>query len=115
MKIHQFLCLAAALLFTITSCKKDNNSANNPNNSSSSKNPVRIQQGIDPDLTNDTVYLISYVDTNHITSIIDSVNNDTLTITTTANGSPLTVNETYGFSASYTYGDNGILQQLDYI
>jgi hypothetical protein len=113
MKGSLSLIICVTLLVSISACKKENNS-NNSNPNTSGGLVLRIQQGTDPDITNDTVYLISYTDTTHITSIVDSVNQDTLTITTTSNGSPLTVHETYGYSASYTYDGNGVLLQLDY-
>jgi hypothetical protein len=113
MKNALALILSMILMVTIISCKKENNAAN-PNPSNAPGNLVRIQQGTDPDITNDTVYLISYVDSSHISSIVDSVNQDTFLITTTATGDPLTVKETYGFAASYTYDGSGVIQQIDY-
>lgn len=111
-------CLSLLVLVSmvfIYSCKKENNSNNGNGSHNSGGNLVRIQQGVDPDITNDTVYLISYTDTNHIASIVDSVNSDTLFVTTNSAGNPLHVTETYGFSASYVYDDHSNLTQLDYI
>lgn len=112
MKNRLLLISCIVSLITITSCKKENNSSNP--NPGTGTNLVRIQQGTDPDITNDTVYLISYADSSRISSIVDSVNQDTLFITTDAGGNPLTVTETYGYTASYTYDGNGVLQRLDY-
>jgi len=113
MKNRLLLISCIVSLVIIASCKKENNSSNsNPGNTAKL---VRIEQGTDQNMANDTVYLISYADSSRISSIVDSVNQDTLLITTDAGGNPLTVTETYGYSASYTYDGNGVLQQLDYI
>ena len=110
----KFLLLAfSASLLTIVSCKKENNASNN--NPSSTSKLVRIQQGSDPDLNNDTVYLFTYDDSSRITSFLDSVNQYTTQVTCNASGNPLTVDDGFGETASFTYDANGVLTKLDYI
>jgi YD repeat-containing protein len=104
-------CLALSLLL-VFSCKKSNNSAQN-NTSGSSL--VRIQQGVDPNITNDSVYLIKYNTSKKIASITDSLNQDTLTAAYDAGTGKLsTVTETYGTNAAFTYDGNGLLTQINY-
>jgi len=111
MSAKSLLIAFSTLLIVLASCKKDNS---NNNGSSSGGNLVRIQQGVDPDLNNDTVYLISYDGSKKITSIVDSVNQDTLTAAYDASGHLSTVTETYGTNASFTYDATGLLTQIDY-
>ena len=112
MKNALFFFASALMLITAWSCKKENNSPNP--NPASGVSLVRIQQGTDADLTNDTVYLIGYDGSSRIVSIKDSVNADSLAVTYDASGNPVTLNGPY-FNASFTFDANGILQQLDYI
>lgn len=111
MKSKLALVVFVIVLIAFISCKKDNGSGGGP---SSNSNLVRIQQGVDPDITNDTVYLISYDGSKKITSIVDSLFNDTLTATYDASGNLAAVNETYGTNSTYTYDGNNQLTQIDY-
>jgi len=111
MKTRSPFIVCVFLFIAAASCKKENN-ASNPG--SSNTHLVRIQQGTDPDLNNDTVYIISYGDSNRIASVADSINQDTLIAAYNNSGRLSTVTETYGTNASYTYDGNGQLQQVDY-
>jgi hypothetical protein len=97
-------------------CKKSNNSNPNPSNTTSGS-LVRIFQGTDPDITNDTVFLITYNQAGKIALIVDSIYSDTLAgsyddhgnlISVTGSGSNL-ANE----SVTYTYDANNNLTQID--
>ena len=111
MKSKLLLSLFIIVFISFTACKKDSGSGSGP---SSNSNLVRIQQGTDPDITNDTVYLLSYDGSKRITTIVDSLFNDTLTATYDASGNLVAVNETYGTNSTYTYDGNNQLLQFDY-
>jgi hypothetical protein len=109
----KFLIAASSILVLLSaSCKKHNDSSN-PGTTSGTL--VRIQQGTDADITNDTVYLIKYNSANKIASIVDSLNLDTLTATYDATSGKLSsVNSTWGIKATYIFDASGLLTQLSY-
>jgi len=113
MKYNLLQAVYTIFLFVLAvSCKKDNNSTNN--NQTGNGSLVRIQQGTDPNISFDTVFLINYDASSHISSIVDSLYKDTLFVTSNAAGNPVSVTETYGFSATYIYDVTGVLTQVDY-
>jgi hypothetical protein len=95
-----------AILCLIVSCKKSSTTPNTPSGS----NLVRIQEGIDPDITNDTVYLVRYNSSGQITSINDSLNVDSLTASYDANNNLTNWHDLYGISTSFSYNGNQLTQ-----
>jgi hypothetical protein len=114
MKTSLITLASLSFFMMIASCKKENATTNN-NPSNSSTKLVRIQEGTDPDLNNDSVYLFKYDDSSRLTGIVDSLNQYTTTVTSNSQGNPLTVNDGFGQTASFTYDANGVLTQLDYM
>jgi len=111
--MKSFILAGACLTLAIASCKKSNDSAPNPGSGSTL---VRIQQGTDPDITNDTVYLIKYDASSRIASITDSLNQDTLVAAYDGvTGKLATVKSTWGDNASFVYDGSGQLLQVNYI
>jgi YD repeat-containing protein len=112
MKIRTLLILTICSLLLFSACKKTGGSGGS---SSSGGKLVRIQQGIDPNLYNDTVYLISYNASGKIATLIDSVNGDTLTTSYDANGNLTGINDfDIGLTPVFTYDANNLLTQVDY-
>lgn len=108
--LRSFLALSLLLVF---SCKKNNSSPSTPTTGSGST-LVRIQQGIDPDITNDSIYLIKYNASKKISSIIDSLNQDTLTAAYDATSGALSaVTETWGMNATFSYDGTGLLTRIN--
>ncbi|HZE83751.1 MAG TPA: RHS repeat domain-containing protein [Puia sp.] len=79
---------------------------------------VRIQQGTDPDLSNDTVHLITYDQSGRITALIDSSNLDTLVPAYDDSGRIASILERSPFpsgsSAHFTYDDSNRLTGINY-
>lgn len=76
---------------------------------------TRIQQGINPDLNEDTIYLLKYNASNKLIQIVDSVYQDTLNITHDANGNIKTATWTWiGAAATYTYNSSQQIQEINY-
>jgi hypothetical protein len=116
MKSHYYVLLSTALIMTATSCKKDSSNSGGGGNQSSGL--VRIQQGVDPAIINDSVYLLKYDSKNRITSVIDSIYQDTLIATYNANGQLSTIQEHNPYAddqLSATYDGSGHLTEIDYI
>src|SRR5215467_8224527 len=110
------LKISGAIIFAIIlfACKKNNKSNPNPSGGNSL---VRIFQGTDPDISNDTVFLVSYNQAGKIQYIIDSIYSDTLAGTyddhgnltaVTGSGSGLS-----GYSATFIYNANNQLTEID--
>ncbi len=79
---------------------------------------VRIQQGTDPDLANDSVYKISYTTTGKIKALLDSINQDSLIAGYDASGhlTSITDKNDPTFNAAFTYDvTSGALTQEDYM
>jgi hypothetical protein len=106
--------IPVSLLFG--ACKKDTPLTPNPQGSTGAL--VRIQEGTDPDITNDTVYLISYNSSNKIKALTDSINQDTLVPTYDNSGNLTSIAEVnswgYGTNAAFTYDANNLLIQTSY-
>jgi len=114
MKKTRIAGLLALSVLTFAACKKNSSSPTDPGNTATGK-LTRIQQGIDPDITNDTVYLISYNAAGKITSLIDSVNKDTLVPSYDNNGNLTAITDKpYLFNATFTYDGSNRLTQIDY-
>jgi len=104
--------LLAVMVFT--ACKKNNDSGTPPDSSTGAL--VRIQQGTDPDITNDTVYNISYNASNKISILVDSLYTDTLVATYDGSGNLTAVTDKGGYpiNAALTYNGSS-LTQVDYV
>ena len=110
MKTRLLSFLIASLILGLVSCKKDK--APDPINPDSKL--VRIQQGVDPDLYNDTVYLLSYNPSGKVVGIMDSIYQYGLSASYDASGRLEGATDDYGDDATYTYDANGQLTQIDY-
>ena len=96
------------------SCKKDSGSSGG--GSQSKGNLVRIFEGTDADINNDTVYLLTYNSSNQLVTLLDSLYQDSLVATYDASGNLSTVNDIGPFglgNTSFTYNTNGTLAQID--
>ena len=113
MKNHYFVLLVVALVISSPSCKKSNSSSNGGTQGSTL---IRIQQGIDPSIINDSVYLLRYDSKNRLSVIIDSINQDTLTATYNDAGQLTNIQETSAYSSdnfAATYNGSGQLTEID--
>ena len=107
-----FKIIIPCLIF-LYSCKKDNGSGGG---SQSNGNLVRIFEGTDVDINNDTVYLLTYNSSNQLVTLLDSLYQDSLVATYDASGNLSTVNDIGAFglgSTSFIYNTNGTLAQID--
>ena len=111
MKRANCLLVISVLVVAGASCKKSSGSANN--GGSQGSNLVRIQQGVDPTIANDSVYLLKYDSKNRLNIIIDSLNQDTLTATYNGTGQLTAIQETYGDGLTATYNSSGQLTEID--
>jgi len=105
---------ALTLLFFIVSCKKDTGTSGGQQ--SGGNTLFRIQEGTDVDITNDTVYLISYNSSGKISQLLDSLYQDSLVATYDGSGNLSTVNDIGAFSlgsSSFTYDANNLLTQIN--
>ena len=115
----------ACFLLALSSCQKEltfENADDNLNNVPPANSPsqgnqklFRIQQGVDPDLSNDTVYLISYDASGKIKNIVDSLSQDTITATYDAAGKLIKVVGNFGDNAVYTYNGSNQLAEISYL
>lgn len=101
----------------IASCQKE--ISDEPGQPGSGNNTgteiVRIQQGTDPDINNDTVLLISYTSTKKIRQIVDSLYEDTIVVEYDASDRAIRTKTNYGQNASYVYDAAGLLTQISYV
>ena len=114
MKIIQISAALVLVLALFASCKKNNNSNPNPANTGSL---TRIFQGTDPDITNDTVFLITYNQSGKIQLIVDSIYSDTLAGTYDDHGNLVAVigsgSGLDGWYANYNYDATNHLTEID--
>ena len=118
-------CFLAVAGFT--ACKKSNSDISKPPDKPGGDTisvipppaPVflaRIQQGIDADLSKDTVYKLTWKDAKRISLLVDSIKNDTL-VATYDDGGKLTAITDKGASpdnATFTYDADNLLTQITY-
>ncbi|HEX4371895.1 MAG TPA: hypothetical protein VHZ50_01195 [Puia sp.] len=100
-------------LIFLASCKKDSGGGGG---SQSNGNLVRIFEGTDADVNNDTVYLLTYNSSNQLITLLDSLYQDSLVATYDASGNLSTVNDVGAFglgNSSFTYNTNGTLAQIN--
>jgi hypothetical protein len=112
--MKNYLSAVIALLILFSSCKKNTNSGTGGQTGTGIL--TRIQEGTDPNISNDTVYLLSYNSLNKISVILDSLYQDSLVATYDASGNLIEVddNGTYGLgSSSFTYNANNVLTEID--
>ena len=115
MKTSLFSLLTVVTVIGFVSCKKETDPPPPPPPPPDpTSRLVRIQQGIDADLSNDTVYLLSYNQAGTISSLIDSVNGYLLTATYDTAGRLEDISEDYTNAASYTYDINGLLTAINF-
>ena len=112
MKTNLLSFFIAATLIGFASCKKED-SPTSPGNPNSKL--VRIQQGIDADLSNDTVILVNYNSAGKISSLIDSIYGYIVTASYDETGKLQSINDDYGDDASFTYDANGQLTAINFI
>jgi YD repeat-containing protein len=111
MKTSRILLFSAGLV-VLYSCKKD---IGQPSDGPTIGGLlVRIQQGTDPNIANDTVYHITYNSLNRIKAIIDSIGQDTLTAFYDTAGRLAGITETFGSTALLSYDSAGRLTAIDY-
>lgn len=105
------LILLSLILFA--ACKKSSvggGGGNQPGNAL-----IRIQEGVDANITNDTVYLLTYNSSGQLTVLLDSLYQDSL-VATYSGGKLTAVNDVGAFSlgnSSFTYDGNGLLTEID--
>ena len=108
------LCL---LLLSVAACQKEITSEDNTGGGGSENPPavdgklVRIQQGIDPNLDNDTIWTVGYNGAGKISFISDSIYQDTLKATYDAAGRLTKIDDGYGTIRTFTYDANGLLTE----
>ncbi|HLK31165.1 MAG TPA: hypothetical protein VKT28_21475 [Puia sp.] len=108
MKTFFRIFLPSLILFA--ACKKDSSSGGQQ----SGTTLTRIVEGTDPNLANDTVYLISY-NSGRISSVLDSLYQDSLVATYDASGRLTEVDDIGPYSlgsATFSYDANGLLTQI---
>jgi len=122
-KEMRFVTILLALLCSVHfSCQKelsveisDSNSTTNPAIPPSGGGKlVRIQQGIDPDITMDTVLLISYDGSQRITQIVDSLYTDTIKVTYDASTGRLAQARGRYSNVQYLFNSGGQLIEINY-
>jgi YD repeat-containing protein len=114
------LSLLSYLALILISCQKEISSeteqtnTDTGNNSNTGTNFIRIQQGTNPDISKDTVWLISYTSTKKISKIIDSLYSDTTIALYDASDKLIGAKNNYGDNVSYDYDAAGLLTQISY-
>lgn len=115
MKLLNLISVFTITFILVNSCQKEISTEINDGDNVGTGSLVRIQQGIDPDIYNDTVYNISYNPTEKISKIVDSLNQDSLTCTYDPSLRLTTITTPEGYDdASYTYDAAGLLTQVDF-
>src|SRR5258707_55698 len=129
MKILFTLTTLVLTVSCFTACKKSNNVEPPPDKPGGDTivitppppppKPVylaRIQQGIDADLSKDTVYRLTWKDSLRISILVDSLKNDTLVATYDDAGylTAITDKSTSPDNATFTYDGNHLLTQISY-
>lgn len=127
MKNLRTLIMLVLAMAYFAACKKSNSPSNKPPDKPGSgvdtivppPKPIflaRIQQGIDADLSKDTIYRLTWKDDKRISMLVDSIKNDTLVATYDDAGN-LTAITDKGASpdnATLTYDGNNHLTQITY-
>jgi hypothetical protein len=111
--VKKNLYALAALLLLFSACKKESNSGGGSQGSGSL---IRVQEGTDPNIANDTVYLLSYNAEKKISVFLDSLYQDSLVASYDASGNLIEVddNGSNGLgSSSLTYNANNQLTEID--
>ncbi|MHA4844809.1 RHS repeat domain-containing protein [Flavitalea antarctica] len=116
----RFIVIMMAILLLHVACQKEISSIDGTPGSGTGNIPgrgadiKRIQQGINPDLSHDTIWLITYTSSKKISKIEDSVYDYGATAKYDASDRLVEVNMMSGDYARYTYDAAGLLTQVDY-
>lgn len=116
MRLKIILTLIGFCGLTFIACQKElsmDSQSSGPDQSTGGQ-LVRIQQGTDPDLLEDTVYLLSYNSSNRLIRIVDSLYEDTLNIAYDATGNISKTAWTSGNKSNYSYNANQQIQEINY-
>lgn len=114
MRIATLLTVTAFVGLTFTSCQKELG-FDQPTEPGKGGLLTRIQQGINPDLNEDTVYLLKYNASNKLIQIVDSLYQDTLNITYDASGNIKSGTWTWvGIPINYIYNSSNQIQEVNY-
>jgi YD repeat-containing protein len=129
MKNHRTLITLLLAMAIFAACKKDNHPVIKPPDEPGSgidtvvpppkPAPVylaRIQQGIDADLSKDTVYRLTWKDDKRISILVDSIRNDTLAAAYDNAGNLTTITDKGASpdNATFTYDGDNHLTQITY-
>lgn len=122
MRIWNTVILFTFFVFALIACQKevseeigDIPSGGNPGGGNQSGGLlVRLQQGIDPDIYNDTVRNVFYNADKKISKIVDSLNEDSVVCTYNAAGKLASITDDYGDNVFFTYDGAGLLTEVDY-
>src|SRR5687768_9410568 len=116
----RFIAILMAVLMLHVACQKEISSTDGSpgtgtgNTAGNGADIKRIQQGINPDLSYDTIWLITYTSSGKISKIEDSVYDYWGTAKYDASDRLIEVNINSGDYARYTYDAAGLLTQIDY-
>ena len=116
MKLRTWIA-SCILLILVAACQKEITSEDNAGGGGTENPPatdgklVRIQQGVDPNLDNDTIWTVGYNGAGNISFISDSIYQDTLRATYDAAGRVTKIADGYGTTRSLTYDANGLLTE----
>lgn len=101
------------LFFLLVSCQKEISSepGTDPQNPANEVKLVRIQQGNDPNLANDTIWRINYNTAGRISSIVDSIFGDSLAGIYNAAGRLIQVTYVV-YDTRFKYDANGLLTEI---
>src|SRR5882762_6605025 len=92
--LFKLMILMIPVMLILSACSKDKSRENGLTPPQQQKGLlVRIQQGIDPNLANDTIFLISYKPSGEINALVDSINRDTLVPSYDASGNITSITE----------------------
>lgn len=110
-----FILLCVVFSSGIISCQKDLSfelvNIGGPPALAAGDTLYRIQQGVSLNLDEDTIFLLSYDTEQRLVQIVDSLAQDTLTITYDTDGNLLSGNWTSGVSVNFKYS-NKILEEI---
>src|SRR5262249_53917511 len=111
MKPRTLMIICASISFIFSACEKDGDE----DTTSPKGQLVRIQQGTDPDIWNDTVFLVRYNEKDQVSRIVDSLYQDSVSFEYDPAGRLTNITSLYEYTASYQYDGSGSLSQIDYV
>jgi YD repeat-containing protein len=113
MKLKITVVMLALFTVAIVSCQKDVSEDTGGANQGGGQ-LVRIQQGIDPDIYNDTIRIISYNANKTISKIVDSLNEDSVICAYNASGKLASLITPDDDEVTFFYDGTGLLTQIDH-